>query len=87
MSQPRRRPHPSGHVRDRYIQKGITPEAVEFVCGVAAVDDYDEVNESYKLKEWVAGGHLCVAIEAKAYDDRGQFVVKTAYWIVQAPPR
>lgn len=85
MSQPRPQPIYTSHVRDRARRRGIDDSAVEFVCRVAEVDDYDEANESYKLTARVAGGHLCVPIEAKAYDEHGQFVVKTAYWLERQP--
>lgn len=51
-----------------------------------SAEDYDDANESYRLDQWIAGGHLRVAIEARAYDERGQFVVKTAYWLKRLPP-
>lgn len=83
---PRHRPRPTEHVRLRYQQKGIDTTAVEFVCRLAAVEDYDEANDSYRLDQWIPGGHLLVAIDARAYDERGQFVVKTAYWLERLPP-
>jgi hypothetical protein len=81
VSRPRPQPILTDHVRERCRRKGIGDSAVAFVCRVAPVDEYDDVNESYRLDQWVTGGHLCVAIEAKAYDERGQFIVKTAYWL------
>ncbi len=86
MPGPRPKPIFTRHAQDRYRQKGIEDAEVEFVCGVAAVDDYDEANESYRLDQWIQGGHLRVAIEARAYDERGQFVVKTAYWLQRRVP-
>lgn len=83
--QPRPRPIYTSHVRDRCRQKGIDDAEVEFVCSVAPVEDYDPANDSYKLDQWVTGGHLCVPIDAPAHDERGQFVVKTAYWLDRIP--
>jgi hypothetical protein len=82
---PQPRPIITDHVRVRCRQKDVDVAAITFVCQVAPVEDYDEVNESYRLDQWVAGGLLRVAIEARAYEERGQFVVKTAYWLRRPP--
>lgn len=74
------KPYLTDHVRLRLAQKGISVEAVDLVCNAYSDHEYDEINDSFRLRGMVTGGLLEVCVTATSFD-RPRKVVKTAYWV------
>lgn len=73
-------PYLTDHVRRRLAQKGISVEAVDLVCNAYSDHEYDEINDSVKLRGMVTGGLLEVCVTATSFY-HSRKVVKTAYWL------
>lgn len=73
-------PYLTDHVRRRLAQKSISVEAVDLVCNAYSDHEYDEINDSFKLRGMVTGGLLEVCVTATSFYHPRK-VVKTAYWL------
>lgn len=72
-------PHPTNHLWKRLAQKKITYDAVNLVVNTDHDPEYDPHRDSYAFKGLCAQGLLVVRVPRESYD-RGQLVIKTAYF-------